>query len=81
MKSLLIAACVSGASFLVTGCSTPAYTGGLPTIHFPEERASGENANNVIRNMEYEFRQITDDINSALLLDPHGNLTKWNLYH
>jgi hypothetical protein len=81
MKTLLIAMFLTGAVFFSTGCATPGYSGGLPSIRFPEERANGENSNNIIRNMAFESRQLSDDFNSVFLLDPHGNLTKWNLFH
>lgn len=79
MKTLLIALMLSGAMVLSTGCATPAYSGGLPTIKFPEEKATGENMNNILRNWAFENRQMIEDINSALLLDPPSRLTKWNV--
>lgn len=79
MKTLLIGAILAGAAAFSTGCATPAYSGGLPTIQFPEEKATGENANNIVRNMSYESRQFADDVNSILLLDPPSRLTRWNV--
>ena len=80
MKTLLIGLFISGITLsLTTGCATPAYSGGLPTIVFPEEKATGENMNRVVRNMAYENRQLWEDINTVLLLDPPNHLTKWNL--
>jgi hypothetical protein len=69
-----------GMSLFSTGCATPAYSGGLPTIQFPEEKATGENANNVLRNWHYENRQMIDDINSVLLFQPASGMTKWNVH-
>lgn len=80
MKTLLIATFLTGATLFSTGCATPGYSGGLPTIHFPEDKANGENMNNVIRNMAFESRQMADDFNSVFLLDPHSDLTKWDLF-
>ena len=78
MKYLLLAVLLAGIP-LTTGCATPAYSGGLPTIKFPEERATGENANNIVRNWIVESKQITDDLNTVWLLDPVSRLSKWNL--
>jgi hypothetical protein len=65
---------------LSTGCATPAYSGGLPTIQFPEEKPTGEGFNLTMRNWHYENRQMIDDINSALLFQPASRNTKWNVH-
>ena len=64
---------------LTTGCATPAYSGGLPTIKFPKEKGTGENANRVVRNWHLENRQMIDDINSILLFDPVSKMSKWHM--
>jgi hypothetical protein len=79
MKTLLIGVILLGAAAFSTGCATPAYSAGLPTIQFPEEKATGENANNIVRNAAYEFRQMTDDFNMVMLMDTPSRLTRWNL--
>ena len=80
MKLALLAIALAGISVLASGCATPAYSGGLPTIQFPEEKATGENANNTLRNWHYENRQMWDDINSAMLFQPASRSTKWNVH-
>jgi hypothetical protein len=81
MKTLLISAVMGIIAVpLLGGCATPAYSGGLPTIKFPQEKATGENMNNILRNMAYENRQLMDDINSVILMeDQPAHMTKWNL--
>ncbi len=79
MKKLLASVLLTGLVGLATGCSTPGYSGGWPTIRFPERPDNGEHTNAYIRNVAYEFDQITDDIDSVLLLDPPSHLTKWNV--
>lgn len=78
MKTLMIGL-LAGMSFVAAGCATPGYSGGLPSAHFPNEAATGENSNRVVRNWAYENRQMIDDINSLLLLDPASRMTKWNV--
>jgi len=80
MKLALLFVALAGLSVLSTGCASPAYSGGLPTIQFPEEKATGENANNTFRSWHYESRQLTDDISSVLLLQPPSRNTKWNVH-
>jgi hypothetical protein len=80
MKLALLAVALVGLSTLASGCASPAYSGGLPTIQFPEEKPTGENANNTLRNWHYESRQLTDDINSVLLFQPAARGTKWNVH-
>ncbi len=79
MKYLLSALLLAGLMILSTGCATPAYSGGLPTLKFPEEQATGEHANTYVRNWTFEFKQISDDIDSIFMLDPVSRLSKWNL--
>ncbi|MGE5607825.1 MAG: hypothetical protein ACM359_01095 [Bacillota bacterium] len=79
MKTSLITLLAAGMLSFATGCATPGYSGGLPTVQFPEQKANGENANNVARAWHQDSRALVDDINSALLLDTPSRLTKWNL--
>lgn len=80
MKILTIGLLAAGLLLpMSTGCATPAYSGGLPTIKFPQEKATGENANRVVRNWHLENRQMIDDINSVLLLDPVSKMSKWHM--
>jgi hypothetical protein len=80
MKTLLTTLFLASCTLpFASGCASPAYSGGLPTIKFPQEKATGENANHVVRNWHHECRQIVDDINSVLLLDPVGHLSKWHV--
>jgi hypothetical protein len=79
MKLTLLLIAMLGLATLSTGCATPAYSGGLPTIQFPEEKPTGENWNNVLRAWHWEGRQAQDDINAALLFTPPSRLTKWNM--
>jgi hypothetical protein len=79
MKKLLASLLLAGVAGLSTGCSTPGYTGGWPSIRFPDRTMTGENSNHYVRNAAYEFDQMTDDFNSLLLLDPPSRLTRWNV--
>jgi hypothetical protein len=79
MKYLFLALLLAGLASVNTGCATPAYSGGLPSAKFPEERFTGEHSNMYARNWMFEFKQMSDDWDSILLLDPVGRLSKWNL--
>jgi hypothetical protein len=79
MKITLLLVAMLGLASLSTGCASPAYSGGLPTIQFPEEKPTGENANNVVRTAHIESRQFVDDINSVFLMTPPSRLTKWHV--
>jgi hypothetical protein len=48
MKLLFAALLLLSTMIFASGCATPAYSGGLPTIQFPDEKPTGENANNVL---------------------------------
>jgi hypothetical protein len=80
MKLALLFVLLAGLSLLSTGCATPAYSGGLPTIQFPEEKATGEQPNNTLRAWGYENRQMIDDIDSVMLFQPPSRSTKWNVH-
>ena len=78
MKTLLLALIAAGTLSLAAGCATSGYSGGFPTIQFPGERATGENANNIARAWYIDSRSLADDINAVLLLDEPSDLTNWN---
>ncbi len=80
MKLGLLFVAVAGLSVLSTGCATPAYSGGLPTIQFPDEKPTGENANNTLRAWAFDNRQMIDDINSVFLFQPASRSTRWNVH-
>ena len=79
MKNLLVALLALSTVPLFTGCATPTYSGGLPTIKFPEEKASGENMNNILRSWAWDTRMLVDDINTALLIDRPSQLSRWHI--
>ena len=80
MKLALLAIALAGLSVLASGCATPAYSGGLPTIQFPDEKPTGEEANNTLRAWRYENRQMIDDLDSVMLFQPPSRNTKWNVH-
>ena len=65
-KSLVAVLLLAAASITSTGCATPAYSG-------------HERAQMIARNMNFEGKQINDDIDSLLLLRPAGRLTIWHI--
>jgi len=79
MKIAFLLTAMLGLCVLCSGCATPAYSGGLPTLQFPEEKPTGENANMVLRNWHYENRQMIDDLQTFLLMNPASKNTKWNV--
>ena len=80
MLKLLFGVLLAGTLATQAGClATPGYSGGLPTIQFPHEKATGENANNIVRAMAIETRQIADDWNSIWMLDTPSRSSKWNI--
>ena len=66
MKKLLLIGIVAGAMSFSAGCATPAYT--------PDERQAQIN-----RNIDYEGKQMIDDIDSAIFMRPATHMTVWNL--
>jgi hypothetical protein len=79
MKTLLTTFLAAGTLALATGCATPGYSGGPPSIRLPGEQMTGENANNIARIWYLESKMLADDVNMALLLDSPSRLTKWNV--
>ena len=80
LTNVLFGVALAGLAATQAGClATPAYSGGLPTIQFPNEKATGENANNIVRNIAIETRQIADDWNMIWLMDAPSRMSRWNL--
>ena len=65
MKRLLTLLVLAGL-FATTGCATPAYSG-------------HERRQMIARNWGYEYAQMQDDIDHALLLRPASRMSIWNL--
>jgi hypothetical protein len=65
MKTICLLMIVA-ASFVSTGCATPAYSG-------------HERWQMITRNWGFEYRQINDDIDHLLLLRPSSRLTIWHI--
>lgn len=66
MKTFAILAMLCGSVFLAGGCATPAYS-------------ASERAQLIGRGWGYEYAQMQDDIDHALLLRPPGVMTIWNV--
>lgn len=66
MKTLVAVVLLAGMCVLSSGCYTPAYTG-------------KERFRQIARNWGYEWGQLNDDIDHALLLRPASNMSVWNL--
>jgi hypothetical protein len=62
--TLLVLLFAALASF--TGCATPVYS-------------AKERGRQIARNWGFEWAQIQDDVDHALLLRPMGHLTYWEL--
>ena len=79
MKTVLLALVVAGMICFAAGCASSAYSGGMPTIKFPSEKATGENPNAIVRGWYWDSRSLVEDINDVLLLDGPSDLTRWNV--
>lgn len=66
MKMFVLAIFGSILLFTVSGCETPAYS-------------TQERFQLIGRNWGYEYEQLNDDVDSALLLRPATRLTQWNV--
>ena len=66
MKKFALLAVLAGGMLLTAGCETPAYTG--------QERAAL-----IRRNWGFEYEQVNDDVDHALMLRPAGHLTEWDI--
>ena len=72
MKLLALSVIVAGLGFFSSGCidfaATPAYSG--------QERAA-----QIGRNVSYDWEQLADDTDHALMLRPASRMTIWDVYH
>jgi hypothetical protein len=66
MKMFVLAVFSAVLLFGVSGCQTPAYS-------------TQERFQLIGRNWGYEYEQINDDVDTALLLRPATGLTQWNV--
>jgi len=66
MRKLACLLLLAGGSIAIGGCASPAYTG-------------GENVARVLRNWDYENKQMIDDVMYELQLSPASHSTTWNL--
>jgi hypothetical protein len=66
MKKLACLLLLAGGAFGIGGCASPAYSG-------------GENLSRTLRTMDYENKQMIDDIDFELMLRPASHSTTWNL--
>jgi hypothetical protein len=66
MKMFVLAVFGAVLLFGLTGCETPGYS-------------TQERFQLISRNWNYEHEQINDDVDSAFLLNPATDLTKWNV--
>lgn len=67
MKTFVLAVALLGSYLAVGGCAaTPAYSG-------------RERWQLITRGWGYEYAQMQDDIDHALLLRPVGHMTIWNV--
>ena len=57
---------VMALSLMSTGCATPGYSG-------------FEEASHTVRNIDLQNKQMIEEINLNLLLDPGSLLSEWNL--
>lgn len=78
MSKLMLTLVACGSMFLAGGCmdaridkvdafATPAYSG-------------AERGDLIARNMEMEWKQLNDDVDTLLLLRPMSMLTLWNVH-
>jgi hypothetical protein len=66
MKTLALAVVASVFFLSLSGCETPGYS-------------TQERFQLIGRNWGYEYEQINDDVDTALLLRPATRLTTWNV--
>jgi len=79
MKTLLLGLSLAALFGLGTGCATPGHSGGFPTIVFPSTQDRGEHANLYLRGFDFETKQLIEDLDTVLLLDPQSRMTRWNV--
>ncbi len=66
MKKFALLAILAGGLMFANGCETPAYS-------------AQERGQRISRNWGFEYEQINDDIDHALLLRPAGHLSEWDI--
>jgi hypothetical protein len=66
MKKFALLVFLAGGMMVTSGCETPAYS-------------SQERFQHIGRNWGFEYEQINDDIDHALLLRPATHLTEWDI--
>jgi hypothetical protein len=69
----LIALVLLGGSLISMGCARPNEVGWTPAYTLKERQQL------ILRNWDYEGKQINDDIDNALMLRPVSHLTIWNV--
>lgn len=62
-----------GASLVLGGCARPFEVGWTPAYD------ADERWNMILRNWDYEGKQLVDDVDHALLLRPSSHLTIWHV--
>jgi hypothetical protein len=60
--------------------AVPAFTSGCQLFNTPALTAD-ERFAQIGRNWTYEYEQIGDDVDHALLLRPEGRMSIWNIVH
>ncbi|HEY7088563.1 MAG TPA: hypothetical protein VH518_10770 [Tepidisphaeraceae bacterium] len=60
---------------LSPGC----YLGQYDLGYYTPDKTLAERNRSIARNWDWEGKQFADDVDHALLLEPMGHLTKWNL--
>ena len=58
---------------MMTGCARPGEIGYTPAY------STSEHAQQIARNWDLEGKEMVDDIDHALLLNPTSHLTLWNV--
>ena len=66
MKMFVMLTVLAAGMFMSTGCATPAYS-------------SAERGRMILRNWDYEWKQVQDDVDYVLLLRPASRNTIWNV--
>lgn len=72
-KTLGIAAVLAGVVGLAAGCARPGELGYTPAY------TAKERYNLIARAWDNDGKQLSDDIDSLLLLRPQSRLTPWNM--
>ena len=73
MKKLASTLFLTAAAMVLAGCSHGNEFGSTPAM------STSEREWQIVRNWDYEGKQISDDTDHILLLRPAGRLTLWNV--